>query len=275
MSKNIYNTGLTGFIGKNLLPFLKKDYDQVINFQRNNKLTIYRRYSEESLTTSKSIIKQYPAKKIIHLAALYKTKASSLGSINELIESNILFLINILENILPSREINIINISSYLQLLDAPSQNTYSLTKEVMTNYLKNNEYKVSNIYLFDTFGAADTRNKVVDIFVRNILSKKKITIPENKIFLNLTHVTSLCESIEGALKLASGNYSIMSPDTICLEDLASLIMKLVGYNIEIEKKGITLDYLNAVTYIPKNIYQPSSTESLKRKILQHINEIK
>jgi nucleoside-diphosphate-sugar epimerase len=275
LSKNIYTTGLTGFIGKNLLPLLKKDYDQVINFQRNNKLTIYSRDSAESFATSKSIMKLYPAKKIIHLATLYKPKASSLDSTNKLIESNILFLINILENILPSREIDIINISSYLQLLDVASQNLYSLTKEVMANYLKNNEYKVSNIYLFDTFGAGDTRNKVVDIFVRNILSKKKITIPENKIFINLTQVNSLCESIVGALKLSTGNYSVMSSDTICLEDLATLIMRLVGYNTEIEQKGITLDYLNTLTHIPQNIYQTSSTATLEKKILQHINEIK
>ena len=41
-SEVIYCTGLSGFIGKNLLPILLRKYSQVINFRRNNTFEIYK-----------------------------------------------------------------------------------------------------------------------------------------------------------------------------------------------------------------------------------------
>ena len=41
MSKVIYATGVTGFIGQYFLKKIFKDYDTVLNFGRNKNITIY------------------------------------------------------------------------------------------------------------------------------------------------------------------------------------------------------------------------------------------
>ena len=75
MPETIFTTGLSGFIGKNLLPKLLNEYDQIINFERNNKLSIYEKSHKKSVSLSKKLINEFDAKKLIHLATLYRPNA--------------------------------------------------------------------------------------------------------------------------------------------------------------------------------------------------------
>ena len=275
LSKNIYTTGLTGFIGKNLLPVLLEDYDFVINFERDNKIRIHTKNSQEPYKVTQSLIKKYTSKEIIHLATLYDPLPSSAESLKKIVKSNIFFLVNILEDFFPSTQLDIINICSYHQLLDTQSQNPYSLAKGILSVYLKNSQHKVKNIYLFDTFGPNDNRRKVVDIFIKSIITNKPIIIPKNDIYINISHVSSICQSILKSQELSQGEYSIASPNTLSLEELAKLIMKIIGSDVEIEKNGIAPDYFNFLKKIPQNIFLSPKSNSLENELLSRVNEIK
>ena len=48
-------------------------------------------------------------------------------------------------------------------------------------------------MYLFDTFGEGDIRNKVTDVFIRNILSGSPITIPENEVNIKMSLTAPGC----------------------------------------------------------------------------------
>ena len=151
MHNIVYASGLTGFIGKNLLNFLLKSNDYVINFGRNNKAYIFNNNSQKSITVSKDIFSEFPSDTFINLATLYNPSPLGLEDFNELVEANITFPLNIIDSLMKlHKEINIVNTSSYMQLLPIEFQNQYSLSKEIFLNRIKTNIKNVKNIYLFD-----------------------------------------------------------------------------------------------------------------------------
>ena len=68
MHKTIYVTGITGFIGSNLLPFLLKEFDKVINFKREGNIEIISSDSSIDQKISEDIILNNPSSKLINLA---------------------------------------------------------------------------------------------------------------------------------------------------------------------------------------------------------------
>jgi hypothetical protein len=130
-------------------------------------------------------------------------------------------------------------------------------------------------VYLFDTFGSGDTRNKVTDVFIKNILSGTPIIIPTNEIMINLSDCIQVNKSLINAIDLEPGSYSIKSPDTISLESLAIMIMELTNQEVEIIKKGTAIDYLGTIKSFPKNIFVLNPEYSLNIALSTRIEEIK
>lgn len=274
LHKSIYTSGLTGFIGKNLLPGLLEQYDHVLNFHRDNKATIHTKNYQKSINVSQKLIKTYNSKYFIHLATLYRPHSKSLNELEETIQSNVTFVLNLIETYLP-KEIEIINISSYMQLLDIKYQNTYSLSKEIINIYLKDNKFRHKNIYLFDSFGKKDTRNKVVDIFIKKIMSDQIIKIPVNNIEINLSCVEDICTSIIRAIDMPDGNYSVMSGTTITLDELLNILIEIIGKKVAIERGAKGINYMDKVLGIPTNIFHTDSSVTFKERLEERINEIK
>jgi nucleoside-diphosphate-sugar epimerase len=221
------------------------------------------------------LINQNPAEDMIHLATLHQSNTDSLDELRSLLESNVYFLINILENYLSNKDVKIINVCSYMQLLDQSLQNAYSLSKEMVKIFLEKNKYRVKNIYLFDTFGKGDTRNKVTDVFIRHALNKEKFIIPENDIEINLTAVEDVTRSLIKSLELKSGNYSIFSSNTLKLKELALIIGKLLDFQVEIVRQGLGVNNFPGSLQIPPNILEEKSELKIEKKIIERINELK
>ena len=132
----------------------------------------------------------------------------------------------------------IINAVSYHQLLEFNEQNIYSLSKELFKKFIDNQTFEIVNIYIFDTFGAGDSRNKVTDIFIKNVLSGQPITIPKNEININLSDNESVSNSLVKSISLSPGSYSLMSPDTVSLEYLALKIMNISKKEVKLIKQN-------------------------------------
>jgi len=274
LSKSIYTSGLSGFIGKNLLPHLLTTYDQIINFERDNRASVYSKSGKKSIEISEELSNQYSAEHLIHLATLYRPNSKSIDELNEVYQSNVKFILDIVEGFFQKQEIEIINISSYMQLLDIKYQNSYSLSKEIVSMFLKDNNYRHKNIYLFDSFGTNDIRNKVTDTFIRHVIANNDIRMPANDISINLSYVDDVCYSIFKAIDLPEGNYSIMSENSITLLDLSKMIMKALSREVRIERSGIAVNYLDEIRNLPKNIFVCNESKSLAERLNERIDEI-
>lgn len=274
LPETIFTTGLSGFIGKNLLPKLLNEYDQIINFERNNKLSIYEKSHKKSVSLSKKLINEFDAKKLIHLATLYRPNAKSQNDLDEILQTNVKFIVNIIENYLPKENFEIINISSYMQLLSSKYQNSYSLSKEMVNTFLKENNYIHKNIFLFDSFGNGDTRNKVTDTFIKKLISNEEIQIPTGDVSINLSFVGDICNSIMQSMSLPEGNYSVMSKNSITLHQLAEMIMNILSIQVQVKRFGTGINYLDKIQNIPENIYKKELEISFEERLKERINEI-
>lgn len=273
--QSIYISGATGFIGRNLIPSLLNIYAQVINFTRRETVQIYTKNKIVEKKLSIDLLKKNPSNEFINLATLYVPNPSSIPEMNDLIEANILFPMRTLELLNTLDNLKIINALSYTQLLDFPNQNIYSLTKEIFKKFLFfNKPSNIVSLYLFDTFGEGDIRNKVTDVFIRNILSGSPITIPENEVNINLTHNSVIAESFLQSIVLDSGDYCVKSPDTISLESLAVLIMNITGREAKIFKKNSVIDPFKFIKSYPENIFKAPEGYNFNKLLENRIQEI-
>ena len=87
MNKTIYVTGITGFIGKNLLPNLLSSYDQVLNFTRQGTIQIINSDDIEEAKITKEFFCNNPSNLLINLATLYQQFPSNQDELNTLIDS--------------------------------------------------------------------------------------------------------------------------------------------------------------------------------------------
>jgi nucleoside-diphosphate-sugar epimerase len=274
MEKAIYVTGITGFIGRNLLSYLSKKFIKVINFTRRDTIQIIEKGHISEHEASSDLLQKNPSRVLINLATLYDPYPKTSLQLKNLIESNILFPSRVLELLRDTGNLKIINALSYHQLLDFSCQNVYSLSKELFKIFLAHQSQEIVNIYIFDTFGAGDTREKVTDTFIQQILAGHPITIPKNNININLSDSEAISTSLMHSIQLSSGSYSLLSPNTISLELLALTIMDMVGVEVEIIKKSIGNDYLSSVQALPENIFIAPSGYSFENSLKKRINEI-
>jgi len=269
LSEIIHTTGITGFIGRNLLPALLEKYEAIINHKRfssKNRYTLYTSKTKEDIDSFDS----YKSSTLLHLATHYNPKPKNEDEIAEINEANYLFP----KNIASSFE-KVISISSYIQLLENEYQNFYSETKTLFNEWCESKVDDLVKIYLFDSFGAGDTRNKVVDAFIKSSIVSENIQIPETEIIINLTEVSEIVEGILDSIDLPGGDYSIKSKNDISLENLAKKIVEIEPTKTKIIKNGSATNLLDKINSLPENIYRKTMNSDLTGQLKRRFYEIK
>lgn len=274
LHKTIYTTGITGFIGSNLLQHLLQKYTKVINFTRNNTLQIYEKNKMEEVLVSSNFFEKNPSDALINLATLYLPNPNSIEELESLVQANILFPATVFNAFSSLENFKIVNALSYHQLLDFNAQNVYSLSKELLKKFLDHQKSEIVSLYIFDTFGSKDTRNKVVDIFIKNILAGNSISIPMNEVKINLTDVQPICKSLIKSIDLMPGSYSLISPGTISLEELVKMIMEITNIKVDLVRANTGPNYFDEIEIFPKNIFLDEPGYSLHASLKSRINEI-
>lgn len=267
-------SGLSGFLGSNFLFNLHKKYNTVINFERGNTYKVYHRNGKiENLKKKDEIFGLFNPVVFYNFATYYNPNPKSIHDINNIVESNINFHLSVIES-LNLDNIRVINLCSYLQLIKNETQNLYTLSKEFLKVSLNSLSDNVSNIYLFDTFGNKDKRNKVVDVFINSIKMGEDIMIPENEIIINISDVLDVCESIDDLKRIPLGDSCVLSPYTISLESLAKLLMDIQGKKTKIIKSGTTKNYFKLIQNFPRNIYKQHNNNDFSEKLKKRTYEI-
>ena len=274
MPEIIHTTGITGFLGKTILPYLLKNFNAVINHGRqdgNKPITLFTTTEEiiHETKVEKNDIKKYESNLLLHMATNYNPFPKNSSEVKAVIEANVTFPIKVASSFK-----KVISLSSYQQLLSEKDQNIYSRTKNEFNEWCFNHIDQYSQVYLFDSFGSNDSRGKVVDVFLNNSLSGKDLKIPENEVVINLSHSSEVVESILGSLKLKFGNYCIKSKNNISLEKLAKLSINLTNSDSRIIKSGNIENHIEKIKNLPKNIYQKNNSLSLEDQLKNRLNEI-
>ena len=275
MPKIIYTTGITGFIGQHLLKKLINEYDITVNFGRNKKISIYQSslnpiYKDFNLNE----LEAYQANSIFHLATYYNPKPIDLSEEDLLEESNFNFPFTLCNDLKKLGLNKIISTSSYMQLLDSEHQNLYSETKNKFISWAKS-EFEVTEIFLFDTFGPNDQRNKALDVFIKNAISNQDINIPSSKIDINLTHVEEVVNTLIKCPSLSADQYMIMSDNQITIEELAKSVIALNNTSTKIKTNLEAKNFFENINSFPNNIYKKTLELDFQDQLKERNNEIR
>jgi len=270
----IFLSGATGFIGTNLVKHLRKKYKSVVCILREGSLIHYSSAGCQELINLEALDTNQKTAPFVHLATYYNPNPNSFQELAALFEANVAFPMHIIENQFKNWRLKIIYTGSYHQLLPLSFANEYSLTKELFRLYIQKQKCELTTVYLFDTYGPNDARNKVTDLFVKRVISKTPIEIPEKDIEINLSYIDDVCRALCSVIDKAPGNYSIFSKDTLTLETLALKIMKIFGSKTEIKREIDAPNLYGELIDIPTNIFLDEGSMDLDKGLELKINEI-
>ena len=253
---DILITGGTGFIGRNLLQNLENKKILLISKKKiktKNKLVTVLTYKNFYDLIFK--LKKIKAKNIIHCATHY-IKHHKIEDIEKIFKANIL-LGNILLEC--SKEMNVrkfINLSTVWEKNYKSSTNylnLYSLSKKIFSEIIdfysiKNRKIKFHNLYLLDTFGDKDKREKILNVIKKNLNHDKKTLIESDNLAMNFLNI----KDVVSAIKLINYKSNLKEKDYIVCNSKNFKIKEIIKkFNFE-SKKKIKHKFLNSRKIVPK-----------------------
>ena len=258
--KKILVTGSTGFIGKSLVNNLLRDKRKVFAVIRKSKKNIksaliikkknknfFPIFFEKNQELNTKISSINP-ETVINLATNYINYHPSNREIPSIMNSNVIFPTLILDLCCKTKISKIINICSIMQCdqnqIDNPL-NFYALSKilfkKTMSYYQKIHPKKIFlNLYIGDTYGPNDLRQKILPTIIKNYKKNKKTTILTKNLEMNILHVEDIVNAIKILIdsEKKSNSYLIKSKKNF---NLYKVVKK---FNLRAEKK-IKLFWLN------------------------------
>lgn len=269
MSEYVLLTGGTGFIGSHLLEELLNQNKKVILLKRSfsNTWKISEFLEHENLTLKNideenlsDIFSQYDINGIFHLSAFMQRKHDS-ENIKEMIDSNITFPCQLLENSINSNVKFFINTGSFFEykLTNSPisenhqieSFNLYGATKTAFEDILKfyQNSYDLncSTLKLFTPYGPKDDERKIVPYLIINSIKKNEILIKSPNKKLDFVYVTDIADAYISVMNNISkfkdyNSFNVGTGIGTTIKDVLTIIESNLGKNENVHFENVESD---------------------------------
>ena len=242
MSNNILLTGCYGFIGRHICDYLiKKKYKVYCVVKKKRKDKLNKRVKIIKYTNNLNLYKKFRSIKInyiIHCATNYQKIDNPIKS-QEIIDDNISFGIKLLDILKAKKIKKFINFTTVWENYNSQKNypyNFYALSKNIFSKILdyykrNSNDAHFYNLYLSNTFGYNDKRNKLMPKIKLSLNENKKIELNKN-IKLNILNVKDVISGVDIILKknIKSDNYNLVNNKLISIFDI---LKKDSHHNIE------------------------------------------
>ena len=271
-------TGITGFIGNSLINKKKflNNYS-IIGTSTNNYFKIYKeKLVKIDINEFTDTLDRHEDIKIIHLATFYSLLKEDKNKIND---ANLSYGKRLLKTIDKKKIKKIINFNSMFAFSDNPeiTSSIYVSTKKEFSIFINNfssqNNILYDEIYLDNTFGLLDKRDKVVPIIISSILNNNKNPIQHPEKFINLIDVTYLIDFIfELVQRDTKSVYALYSKNEY---NLASIYKYMEAKIKNTEAKTIEYRQNEISIKIPNNIEKVEIDFDIERSLDYLITNIK
>ena len=250
-------TGATGYIGSNLCKTLVSRGDNVACVVRTvsdtrqiasvlDKDTLYAPSNAEDYV---SMMKTVMPDVVFHLAALGGAR-HTIQDVAALIQSNITFPTLLLDAMSVCEVRKFVNIGSYWQTPNSSLYEPiclYAATKQALLDillyYVKTHNFNAVTLRLCDSYGAGDTRKKILNILRDAARTGEHIPMSPGKQLLDLVYIDDIVSAIVKAGELLLNKtglqgqlyeYAISSRHPIKLKNIISLIEEETGVALNV-----------------------------------------
>ena len=251
--------GASGYIGKKIIRKLYELGHLIsIVIREESKIDDIKEYVENIIVYSKddeelySKIELIRPQCLINLVGKYYS-SHNVKTINEMIESNILFPSLVLDASVKAGCDTVIHTSSFQQCYMGEYYNPvnfYAATKQsfedILRFYSDSSLIKTITLQLFDTYGADDARNKIFNR-VRNLRENDRLDLSEGMQKMYFCYIDDVVEAyvlafnlLEKEKKGYNEKYSVRGDKPIELKKFIQEYITLMGrkYNINWGKRG-------------------------------------
>lgn len=199
MTNNIIITGASGFLGSNFLnKILKNNLNTEIISITNNSLQEDERILNLNISEAQNVIKNnYDKYDVFHFATFY---SKNIKDNNNIYNANIDFG-NKLLSALNLDHINRFIYTNTMFVFDSEQdKHYYTKTKRefsvTLKEYFSNRPNVYSQIYLDNTFGENDKRNKVVSQIIKAVVKNEINPVQNKDAFINLIYINDIVNCI-------------------------------------------------------------------------------
>lgn len=247
-------SGSTSFLGRSLIELL--DDEDLLEINRNNSIYKNKKFENSNLASYENIFKNYEEIFFIHLASFYSLDEKYK---KEIFEANITFGTEIL-NILPTKKTKkilytntVFSLSNNKKILNSSYVKTKKNFSSILSRYAKSNSIAFLELFLSNTYGPNDIRNKILDKIINNFKENKNNPVLDKSTFINLMHVKDVAKNIKNNLfQLQSGRFLLINKQSYKLHNIFNYLKNKSQIQSKVEK----LDKTSKLDFLPNIIYQ-------------------
>jgi nucleoside-diphosphate-sugar epimerase len=252
-------SGGAGYIATALTPILISKGHVVAQIKRNGHGTnptqnesVVSYYVMPGSTTKelRNVIQDFQPDALLHLATAWKSNSTE-DFLSSCIDSNISFAGKLAESARLER-VHFLNIASYWEINSSEFEfrnDHYTNTKRAFSQLLKKmkefSEFQYGSIFLYDNYGPADPRGKLLTSLGNSIRDNKQISLRSGAIKVNFLHINDVIQGICTGLE----NYQSFSCIEISNEHNFNLAHVVSEFE-SIAGKKLAIDWLDRRTPI-------------------------
>lgn len=223
---NIILTGSTGYLGNKLLNFLENDNNNTLSIIRNNNTQNIKNYIDISDSNFYTKINKFDPDILIYTACSYE---NSINNYNNIIESNLLFPLELLNNV---------NVNTFIYIGTSLTKftNIYSLSKHQFSDYGKyysiNYRKNFINIELENFYGEDEPENRLLSRIIKKLKENDDINLTEGNQTRDFIYINDVINGINIIINSnLKGYYSIPlgSGEGIKIKELVEYLKNILG----------------------------------------------
>lgn len=246
-------TGLTGFIGTSLLnnKLFLQNYE-IIGINTTDYLFFDKKIKKIAESEFYKKIKKYKTVDVLHLAQLYDLDENNKIKIWE---SNynfgVIFFRNLIENNIKISSILFTNTVFSLSGNQDLKNSSYVLSKNKFSSFLdtfsKENVINYIEVYLSNTLGIDDTRNKIIPNIIKSIFNKDSFEIRNSDSYLNILDVDLILNQFYKLFSInSSRKITIISKYEFLISSIYNFLNNYINNGKEVEiKKQLSVDTIS------------------------------
>lgn len=236
-------TGFTGFIGSHLRISLMEGGGTALLCQRNGTFIYSSPRGENhysSLKEAMTDVGGYESFTLFHCATKFE-KFNNPDSVEDLVQANFRYPTNLIKELLDYGDLHLINLNSFWQAIGGSighASSNYAMSKNLFYFNVHQilDQKSVTNLFLHDTYGPRDQREKLIPTLLKHIGSSQVLNLSSPNKAINLLYISDVVEGIKLAgVHRNPGNFELRSPTDSSLGEVVDILQGILGSKINIQ----------------------------------------